>query len=66
MPWLPQDDDYSYLTTSDRVGREWYGTIVAKKPQFKPAPWIMGMLDNPGLIWYWMKEAPSMLKRKET
>ncbi|XP_031555969.1 uncharacterized protein LOC116292757 [Actinia tenebrosa] len=62
LPWLPQDDEYAYLTTSDRVGKEWYGTIVAKKRQFKPAPWIMGKLDNPGLIWYWMKEASSMLK----
>lgn len=66
MPWLPYDDENALLTTSDRLGKEWFGTIVSRSPLFNPSPWMMDTnMNNPRLIWYWMKEAPSLLKRKQ-
>lgn len=60
MPYIPPGDTKTLLTTSDKTGGDRYGTLVSKTPGI--AKWIAGQMETPGTVWYWMKEAPSMIK----
>lgn len=64
MPWLSLEDHKSLLTTSSRESEDWHGTIVAQVAENKPAPWIAVSAENPGVIWYWLKEAATAIERK--
>ena len=61
MPYLTTDDS-SLLSTSDCNGPTKYGTIVSKDPGHNPAQWLGGDSENPGIIWYWIKESSTMLQ----
>ena len=62
MPYIPQGDSKALLTTSDGTGADRYGTLVSKTPGEKLTQWIGGQMESPSVVWYWMKEAPSMMK----
>lgn len=62
MPYVTVGDDKSLLTTSDCESPTKYGTIVSKTADNQPAQWISGDSENPGIIWYWVKESSTMLK----
>ena len=64
MPYLSADDK-SLLSTSNCNSPTKYGTIVSEDPGFSPAQWITGDSENPGIIWYWIKESSTMLLGKE-
>ena len=55
MPWLSMDE--TLLTTNDRQdrGNRW-GTVVSRPMSYQPSPWIYAKMENPGKIWYWMRE----------
>lgn len=61
MPYLSTDDK-SLLSTSDCSNPTKYGTIVSKDAGYRPAQWIGGDSENPGIIWYWIKESSTMLQ----
>nr|XP_058946642.1 uncharacterized protein LOC131774603 [Pocillopora verrucosa] len=65
MPYVTVGDDKSLLTTSDCESPTKYGTIVSKTADNQPAQWISGDSENPGIIWYWVKESSTMLKAPE-
>jgi hypothetical protein len=59
MPWYSNCS--GYLTTSSACGGgSWWGTIISQ-PSWTPAPWISsgcgteGCMQNPGIIWYWVR-----------
>jgi len=59
MPWYSNCS--GYLTTSNACGGgSWWGTIISQ-PNWTPAPWISGgcgtegCMQNPGIIWYWVR-----------
>ena len=59
MPWYSNCS--GYLTTSSACGGgSWWGTIISQ-PSWAPAPWISsgcgteGCMQNPGIIWYWVR-----------
>lgn len=54
MPWLGARS--GLLTTSTHSDYSEWGTIISEKKSNNPAPWIYGVMTNPGLIWYWMNE----------
>ena len=54
MPWLGARS--GLLTTSTHSDYSEWGTIISEKTSNNPAPWIYGVMTNPGLIWYWMNE----------
>jgi len=62
MPYLAVDDEKSLLTTSDCQDQARYGTIVSKTADNQPAKWVAGDAENPGMIWYWIKESSTMLQ----
>lgn len=51
MPWLGSTT--GFLTTSASENSNWWGTIVANG--WTPAPWISTEMQNPGIIWYWVR-----------
>jgi len=61
LPYLSTDDK-SLLTTSDCNSPTKYGTIVSTAAEYHPAQWIAGDAENPGIIWYWIKESSTMLQ----
>lgn len=61
MPYL-STDDRSLLATSDCNNPDKYGTVVGKVAEYRPARWIGGASENPGIIWYWIKESSTLLK----
>ena len=61
MPYL-SNNDKSLLSTSDCNSPTKHGTIVSKAAEYQPAQWIGGDAENPGIIWYWIKESSTMLK----
>jgi len=61
LPYLSTDDK-SLLTTSDCNSPTKYGTIVSTAAEYHPAQWIAGDTENPGIIWYWIKESSTMLQ----
>lgn len=59
MPWYSNCS--GYLTTSNACGGgSWWGTLISQ-PTWSPAPWISGgcgtegCMQNPGIIWYWVR-----------
>ena len=61
MPYLSSDDK-ALLATSDCNNPDNYGAIVSKDAGYRPARWMGGASENPGIIWYWIKESSTMLK----
>ena len=62
MPYMTVDNDKSLLTTSECQSQAKYGTIVSKTSDNQPAKWTSGDAENPGIIWYWIKESSTMLQ----
>lgn len=62
MPYISADDDKSLLTTMECQSQSKYGTIVSKTAENQPAKWISGDAENPGIIWYWIKESSTNLQ----
>eukprot|EP00051_Salpingoeca_urceolata_P028031 m.484559 g.484559 ORF g.484559 m.484559 type:complete len:867 (-) comp23425_c0_seq1:419-3019(-) len=62
MPWAPQSctGTCSLLTTSTSISSSWHGTLVQRGTGYNPAPWLSSGALNPGIIWYWMREGPSL------
>ena len=58
MPYVVPNPSKAGLTTSSSPTRAWWGTIIEVSRQFKPAPWMHPQTypDQPGKIWYWMRE----------
>ena len=54
MPWLGARQ--SLLTTSTHSDYSDWGSIISEKKSNNPAPWIYGVMANPGVIWYWVNE----------
>ena len=54
MPWLGAKQ--SLLTTSTHSDYSDWGSIISEKMSNNPAPWIYGVMANPGVIWYWVNE----------
>ena len=59
MPWYSNCS--GYITTSfDCTGGSWWGTLISQSG-WTPAPWIAsgcgveGCMQNPGIIWYWVR-----------
>lgn len=63
MPWIPQESNCAWLTTSTSPGDQWWGTLISHCG-FSPAPWIgsdggsEGEMGSPGIIWYWVRSTP--------
>jgi len=58
MPWVETSaTSNGKLTTSVSSSSAWWGTLIEASSSFSPAPWISGVsgVDNPGVIWYWMR-----------
>ena len=59
MPWYSNCSGY-ITTSSDCTGGSWWGTLVSD-PGWTPAPWIAsgcgleGCMQNPNIIWYWVR-----------
>ena len=46
------------LTTSvGRPGNNWWGTLVSKDQNYRPAPYMQAENPHPDIIWYFMREA---------
>lgn len=60
MPWLTLSSGCSLLTTSVSHVPPWWGTLVAKCEDYKPAPYINTPSPTearePGKIFYLMRE----------
>ena len=61
MPYL-SGDGKSLLSTSDCKSPSKFGTVVSIAAEYRPARWTSGDAENPGIIWYWIKESSTMLK----
>jgi formylglycine-generating enzyme required for sulfatase activity len=63
MPWIPQESNCAWLTTSTSPGDQWWGSLISHCG-FAPAPWIggdagsEGEMASPGIIWYWVRSTP--------
>jgi hypothetical protein len=66
MPWHRTQQSCSMLkgiiTTDDDECDNWWGTLVTKRDNFDPAPWIRyngidsnNYMEEPGVIWYWVR-----------
>mgnify|MGYP000058703482 FL=1 len=66
MPWHRTQQSCSMLkgiiTTDDDECDNWWGTLVTKRDDFDPAPWIRyngidsnNYMEEPGVIWYWVR-----------
>ena len=59
MPWYSNCSGY-ITTSSDCSGGSWWGTLISTNG-WTPAPWIAGgcgvegCMQNPGIIWYWVR-----------
>lgn len=62
MPWLGARQ--SLLTTSTHSDYSDWGSIISEKKLNNPAPWIYGVMANPGVIWYWVNEDDCDQNRK--
>ena len=62
MPYISVGDDKSLLTTADDKSQDRFGTIVSKVPEHSPAQWIGDSAEDPGIIWYWIKESSTFLQ----
>lgn len=62
MPWV-SGSSAGYLTTSASSGSSWWGTLIEGNVpgSYSPAPYLSDgisgdtIADNPGVIWYWMR-----------
>jgi hypothetical protein len=61
MPWYSNCGNEGFVTTSlDCSGGSWWGTLISGSGWI-PAPWIAGgcgiegCMQNPGIIWYWVR-----------
>ncbi len=52
MPWIKNGTQT--LTTYHNTG-SWWGTLVSGNGTYHPAPYIDDVLEQPGIIWYWVK-----------
>lgn len=52
MPWI--DNNTQLLTTWNDTG-SWWGTLASANNTYNPAPYIDNVLEQPGIIWYWVK-----------
>ena len=52
MPWI--DNNTQLLTTWNDTG-SWWGTLASANNTYNPAPYINNVLEQPGIIWYWVK-----------
>ncbi len=52
MPWI--DNNTQLLTTWNDTG-SWWGTLASGINTYNPAPYINDVLEQPGIIWYWVK-----------
>ncbi|MDD2496408.1 MAG: fibrinogen-like YCDxxxxGGGW domain-containing protein [Tissierellia bacterium] len=50
MPWINNTLLSTYGGTAS-----WWGTIATKTNGYSPAPYISPQMQNPGIIWYWVK-----------
>ena len=66
MPWYRNQQNCSQskgiITTDDGDCNNWWGTLLTKKTQFDPTPWIrfngidsISYMEEPGIIWYWVR-----------
>jgi len=66
MPWHRTQQSCSMLkgiiTTDDDECDNWWGTLITKRDDFDPAPWIRyngidsnNYMEEPGVIWYWVR-----------
>jgi hypothetical protein len=42
------------ITTSASYNGNWWGTLISNAG-FSPAPYIYGVISDPGIIWYWVR-----------
>ena len=52
MPWI--DNNTQLLTTWNDTG-SWWGTLASGSSGYNPAPYINSQMQQPGIIWYWVK-----------
>lgn len=66
MPWYRVqqncNESKGIITTDDGDCKNWWGTLLTKRPQFDPTPWIRfngidsnNYMKEPGIIWYWVR-----------
>jgi hypothetical protein len=66
MPWYRNQQNCSQskgiITTDDGDCNNWWGTLLTKRTQFDPTPWIrfngidsISYMKEPGIIWYWVR-----------
>jgi len=56
MPWYVPEGNCPYITTSESASNEWWGSLIIRPGcGFNPAPWIASQIQNPGIIWYWVR-----------
>lgn len=61
MPYLSTDGNL-LLSTCDCKSGTTFGTVVSQAAEYHPAHWTSGDAENPGIIWYWVKESSTMLQ----
>ena len=61
MPYLSTDGNL-LLSTCDCKSGTTFGTVVSQAAEYHPAHWTSGDAENPGIIWYWIKESSTMLQ----
>jgi len=56
MPWYVPEGECPYITTSESANNEWWGSLITRPGcGFNPSPWIASQIQNPGIIWYWVR-----------
>jgi hypothetical protein len=62
MPWRAPIGECPYLTTSESPSSEWWGSLITRDGcGFNPAPWISSQIQNPGIIWYWVRNSNPLM-----
>ena len=61
MPYLSSDGNL-LLSTCDCKSGSTFGTVVSQAAEYHPAHWTSGDAENPGIIWFWVKESSTMLQ----
>ena len=57
MPWYTTLTSAGIITTDDVGNGHWWGTLISIGGGWQPAPWleVAGGVQNPGVIWYWVR-----------
>ena len=56
IPWYVPEGECPYITTSESANNEWWGSLIIRPGcGFNPSPWIANQIQNPGIIWYWVR-----------